>query len=155
MNIIFIDIDGVFSCTETVAEYYERTGKTDGWQVFRKGAIKSLTYILDNTNAMIVVHSTWAYTKSLGYIQDKFMEYGLSREHYERFIDVAVSDRSHRGNRIQNWLNEHERIERIVILDDSLDVEPYGDFLVFVNGDVGLTQKDAERAVQILNGGLM
>jgi hypothetical protein len=56
-----------------------------------------------------------------------------------------------RGEEIQKWLDEHgENVESFVILDDDSDLEPYMSRSVIVDGEVGLTEADVNKAIVIL-----
>jgi hypothetical protein len=43
-----------------------------------------------------------------------------------------------------------ENVESFVILDDDSDLEPYMNRAVIVNGEVGLTEADVDKAIEIL-----
>ena len=70
MNIIFLDIDGVMN---------HRGGLTFPWKgkPFHPDHIPHLKKILDNTDAMVVLSSTWRYGKSISEIKEWFTLSGL------------------------------------------------------------------------------
>ncbi len=60
MKIIFLDVDGVLNCHNTFKKQHEKYIKTGIWEIeIELSKVKLLKQIVDNTNAKIVLSSTW------------------------------------------------------------------------------------------------
>lgn len=60
-----------------------------------------------------------------------------------------------RGKQIADWLANHLNVDRYVVIDDmDLGISEAGHPFVHVDGTVGLTDRDAVKAIGILNGGV-
>ena len=153
MKIIFLDFDGVMD-TEYYDHILSETGKpiSDEYGLlFDPECVKNLKYIIDNTDADIVVSSTWKDDMSYKEILDMWKYRGLPG-----FVtDVTPSTENHkRGDEIDGWLKECHTECNYVIIDD-LDVSNFNEHqiprLLIVNPFNGLDEYTAKRAVMILN----
>lgn len=145
-KLVFLDIDGVLN--------NHAFGEESQSSSLLPSCVHRLNRILMETGAKIVLSSAWRYMILGGAMTITGFDY-LLRTHgvlHGRLIghtpkDEAISDR---GWQIQiwRWANGHEGA--YVVLDD-VDV---GDFHPFVkcDGEIGLTDDDAEKAIVILNG---
>ena len=151
MKILFLDVDGVVS---TFAQ---------GWRLDAE-KLSLLKEIIDNTNAKIVVSSSW----KVGYDDvDKFIETLGGRRKSEtiknnenmfqwfcdNIYDITDSNGSWRGDEIQRWIDTHkEEIESYVILDDDSDMRDHN-LLNFVQTDgyEGITSREVKLCTKILN----
>ena len=59
-----------------------------------------------------------------------------------------------RGNLIMEWLDAHPDVTEYVVLDDNSDMDAVWEHFVQTSMDVGITDADATRAIEILNGHL-
>lgn len=73
--------------------------------------------------------------------------------------DVAIgvtpdAPESHRGIEIKLWMQDKNNIEKFVIIDDdSKDIiNTFPNNFVHTNHTLGLTENDAQKAINILNG---
>ena len=144
MKVIFLDFDGVITIPP---KWYLNAGK-----------IKWIKKIVDETDAKIVVSSSWRMD-SVEETIDKMigrpkrcprnkMLYWL----IDNLYDVTHTHKGLRGQEIKDWLNERNDIENYVIIDDD------GDFLdeqlyhfVQTNYEDGITETEAIRAIKVLN----
>jgi hypothetical protein len=144
MKVIFLDFDGVITIPP---KWYLNAGK-----------IKWIKKIVDETDAKIVVSSSWRMD-SVEETIDKMigcpkrcprnkMLYWL----IDNLYDVTHTYQGLRGQEIKDWLNERNDIENYVIIDDD------GDFLdeqlyhfVQTNYEDGITETEAIRAIKVLN----
>ena len=55
-----------------------------------------------------------------------------------------------RGREIQLWLQQHPEVDSFVILDDDADMDNLIDRLVQTEIETGLTEQDADRAIELL-----
>lgn len=168
-KLIFLDIDGVLATSECF-----KTDNSKEWALVDR--IQNIfSKIIDETDAEIVLSSSWR-THDLEYTKQFMKQEGF--KFHERIIGVTIRayhyiDRSKkihlsipRGVEIQQWIDTNIHSENgknwnrkvlgvdynYVILDDDTDML-YTQRNNFVNtkSDIGLTEKDAELAIQILN----
>ncbi len=149
MNVIFLDFDGVMD-TAFYDLYLVRNGLPEcdenGRPVFDPQCIENLSLLIDATKADIVVTSDWKYI-------DKYEE--LLQMWHERQMPGFMTDTTpnvskHRGDEIQQWLNECDTTCNYVIIDDLEAVnfnENQLDKLVIVNPYNGLDQDATEKAI--------
>lgn len=162
-KIIFLDIDGVLNCESSEAymkhPFYEKV-KYVG---IDEDKLQNLKYIVDKTNAIIYLTSTW---KEHWYKTRKNLQDNFGNEIDKRFaaVGLKVIDKTYesfsrfRGEGIHKVLSELHP-DAWVILDDEI----YPDFPDYAEeifphliqtlwyGD-GLTADKAELAIQVLNG---
>lgn len=151
MKILFIDFDGVVSTFEK------------GWRLDEE-KLSLLKEIIDNTNAKIVVSSSW----KVGYNDvDNFIETLGGRRESEtiknngnmfqwfcnNIYDITDSNGSWRGDEIQRWIDAHEEeIESYAILDDDSDMRENQLFnFVQTDGYEGITSREVKLCIKILN----
>ena len=151
MKILFLDFDGVVSTFEK------------GWRLDEE-KLSLLKEIIDNTNAKIVVSSSW----KVGYNDvDNFIEALGGRREPEtiknngnmfqwfcnNIYDITDSNGSWRGDEIQRWIDAHEEeIESYAILDDDSDMRE-NQLFNFVQTDCyeGITSREVKLCIKILN----
>lgn len=152
MKILFLDVDGVLNNNRT------RTVTFDGWCFVDDYLVERLKQIIDATGAKIVLSSTWRdgwnredESKNepfFNQLRDKFKEYGM-----EIWDALPMPMRPSRGTAIAEWFELHKDldIESFVILDDWYDMGIYRDHLIWINGNIGLTDNDVEETISFLN----
>lgn len=151
-KVIFLDFDGVLD------NYYycyqlrkQGLPERDNYgMIFDTSCVECLKYILDKTDAHIVITSSWK----------DFMTYEeLLKMWHERKLpgtvfDTAPSMISKRGDEIDQWLKEFKRPCSYVILDDLDDsfFNPHQlEHFIQINPNRGIQMEDAKKAVEILN----
>lgn len=165
MKVIFLDIDGVLNVIATNRDQYG--------DVFRPEFVENLARIIQETDAKIVISSTWRMS-GLDVMREMWQKRGLAGEvigitpyittHELKELEESTgSDWLARGWEIAEWLKltkDEIQVDKYVILDDDTDMLdsqlPY--FLQCselkdddaVNG-CGLTKRITERAIEILN----
>jgi len=178
MNIIFLDVDGVLNSDD----WYEsptaekirgdisslvKQRTIEGLEIHSReyhrrdidpSAVKNLQYIVDNTEAKIVVSSTWRYGATWDVLLFLLDKLGFTGE------IVGRTPRGHhdyccRGDVILGWVAEHQKqlgdyreYKNYVILDDNSGMLLcQKDNFVRTDWKTGLTMEDAKRAIKILN----
>lgn len=154
MKVIFLDIDGVLNNYQTMAL------TPDGYTGINNGLLKRLSTIVKETNARIVLSSTWKSewdknetlcTNDGKYMVNKFRQLGLLI--FDKIEDVDGS-LCMRGASIMKYLKSRNDIEDwVVIDDDEFDFDKYPEIMDrFVHTDnlQGLLEKDVEKAINIL-----
>lgn len=165
MKVCFVDIDGVLNSKQS----FEKTRKQYPNKEIRFDTphpdhIQWLNKITDATDAKLVISSTWRNDFSVMGWNRYFDLLGVHAD----VIGKTPKLDSYRGTEIECWLMEHkskiikyvdsswysykESIENFVILDDDSDMEYLLPYLVKTNNEVGLTEKDADKAIKMLNG---
>ena len=160
MNIVFLDIDGVLNSTRWAAFTDPATGKPRGYggpwkKDYRLDpeCVARLQRLCTETEAHIVVSSTWRIGGSLMFFREMFAHYG--------WADALVLDKTpqsrngFRGDEVRGWLSIYEGVgvDRFVILDDNSDFhDDQRPFFVQTDYAVGLTDADAQHAISILRG---
>lgn len=148
MRVIFLDVDGVLNNSKT------RSRTPDGWLGVSTNLINKLKRIISETGAVTVLSSTWKHSsvKDLNYLYKKLG----SAKPVDRTYDPDGRD-SRRGAGINDYINNHQ-VENFVILDDySFDFRQQNLLRHFVNTDEakGLTDDNVTQAIQILKGALL
>lgn len=147
-TILFLDIDGVLNTAET----YKRA---DTWadtveaatQLFEPSCVAHLNTITEQTNAQIVVCSAWRNIFTLAGLQQIFQAVGIRAN----VLDVTPTSVSQRAKAVMAWLAKHPEVQHWCVLDDDIRAYdshlPNSNYLVGIDGDVGLTETDALIAV--------
>lgn len=152
MNIIFLDFDGVLD-TATYDAYLVSNGMSsvdrNGRPIFSPKCISNLTKIIKATDAKVVVTSSWKY---MDFYQD-LLKMWKERNMPGEMIDVTPNISEHRGDEIEAWLSDCPESCNYVILDDlghaSFNANQL-DRLVVINPWIGITDKNADMAIEIL-----
>lgn len=145
MKIIFLDIDGVLNNHTTLIPWG-----------FDNECIKYFNWILQKTDAKIIISSAWRYLIIDGQMTLKGFE-TMMRTHgincLNRVIGLTTLDDIifEREDQIKLWISvKKESIEKFIIIDDCWEFPTYKNNFVHTDGYYGLTFKDAEKAIQIL-----
>ena len=142
---IFLDIDGVLNNSRTKATILGYTGISNN-------LIKRLAKIVRETGANVVLTSTWKEFWDEG--ENDFHSYMAKKFRQNKITIVGKTNGPHerRGQVSVDYAKRHG-YDRYVFLDDEpFDYDKQGltDVLVLTDSDEGLTDKDVERAIEIL-----
>ena len=128
VNVIFLDCDGVLN--DMMTEHRIR-----GVVGFDRRKIQKLKAIVEATDAIIVLSSTWkmdwSKDKANQTVFGDYLEAQLARERLTIF-DKTSDEGENRGQGILNWLNNYTRtnphalVRFIIIDDDAYDFESVG-----------------------------
>ena len=146
MKVIFLDVDGVLNNDATLT-------RTVYWTVFVDDyLIERLKRLVEKTNAKIVLSSSWRvyrenekFNKDFCQLVEKLNEFGLHIDDYTP--EFATDDR---GEEIDAWLKANPNVKNFVILDDD-KIKLHADHHVRTINRFGLTDKDVDKAIQMLN----
>lgn len=149
MKVIFLDIDGVLNL---ISQGHDKYGG-----IFHTHFIENLKHIIEETNAKIVVSSTWR-ASGLQYLRDMWKDRNYPGEIIA--ITPKLRDCRIRGKEISVFM-ELFHIDNYVILDDDTDMldEQLNNFVKCSNNfdhtdhveGYGLTKECTEQAIKILN----
>jgi len=171
-KIIFLDFDGVLTNNEYSARLYEE-GKPNSdkyGELFDPKAVDLLNRIIDETQANVVVSSSWRYL-GLEKLQELWQERGLHGQVIDMTSLHAVDEfilenglewlengvegnemSSPRSMEIEHWLRYRKNtIGNYVILDDLPMPSMLQPHFVQVNPVYGLLAPQTEQAINILN----
>jgi hypothetical protein len=165
---IFLDIDGVLNPVHYMNAMYKLWKASHGeikshdeyGQLFLEHNCNALKKIIDETGASIVISSTWrmeGFAKMIALWEHRNLAgniIGITPTEVEvvesglaEFYDMVC-----RGMEIAHFMKVNNFEGNYVIIDDTPDMlkeqEP---FFVETNSFIGLTFKDAEKAIEILN----
>lgn len=160
---IFLDIDGVLNSMD----WFKQNKSVTGYIEINPDKVKLLKEIVDCTGAKIILSSTWRdlvandnkpehemYT----YLKNTLEKFGLS------ISDQTPCIQQNRPQEIKDWLeNNTNDGDHYVSLDDDYSYEAYeeygiGECLVktsFYEPNGGLRKEHVEKAIKILNGGVI
>lgn len=153
MKVIFLDIDGVLNDHSVAA-----TRGISQYCGIQSDKVALLNQITDKTGAKLVISSAWRYmvhgkAMTLQGFEYMMITHGLSGE----IIGLTREDEKFdtRKHQILDWLinsGSYVGLNEYVILDDlDLELSDFGNRFIQTDGTVGLTQKEVDRAVEILN----
>ena len=149
-KIIFLDIDGVLN---VIPQGHDEYGS-----IFHEHFVDNLRKIIDETNAKIVISSSWRMS-GLEFMREMWSErnlpgdiVGITPVSYENLI---------RGYEIQEWIDKYD-VKKYVIIDDDQDMLPHqlpffvktsenSDHEDRVDIGYGLTNICTEKVIKILN----
>ena len=152
-SIVFLDIDGVLNGHRRDAHGYCR---------IEAGPVVHLNRILAETEARLVITSSWRYLVHSGAMTLEGFSYMLITHGiacHGRLAGVTCRDEEagSRGDQITRWLDQYPlrgaRSAYVVIDDEDAGVTGAGHPLVRTDGRVGLTHRDADAAIAVLRLG--
>lgn len=164
-KIIFLDIDGVLNTKDWHCRMTKDTPKDEYGYAFDPVVVANLARIIDETDADIVISSSWKF-----YGVAKLRQMWKIRNLPGTILDITpntVSDEMLlnanldemelgvcRGKEIKEWLSRHKgEVSNYVIIDDFDDLLPeQEDHAVLTDSLIGITEFDAMKAIMILNG---
>lgn len=149
--VIFLDFDGVLNTERHQARLAieGKPNKDACGPLFDPSAVENLRLIIDNTDAAIVISSSWRYAHRLGSLRMMWEVRELPGE----IISTIPCGATYisRGEDIECWLDKYGRPD-YVIIDDLDDFSPaQHDRYIETNPIVGITDADAQKAIEILN----
>jgi hypothetical protein len=156
--IIFLDIDGVL---------LPFPNKFRGTRLFPDRTLRALAFVLSVPGSKLVLSSTWRVQASFrNQILDCFREYPGPLSLIDDFFDITDPGlHSERQHEIYEWLQVHNWVNKPwVALDDEELLEGaanrhcrqvFEGHVVKTDSRIGLTDSDAERAIQLLRNQIM
>lgn len=121
-KVIFLDIDGVLNNQNHIEKLVELLGEEQYFQLnkdlgempFDYRSCKWLHKLIKETDAEIILSSTWRMSKDLIKGIEKFAEIKIK--------DITPILQDIRGKEIQQYLDTHKEITNYVIIDDDTDM---------------------------------
>jgi len=139
---IFLDIDGVLNCLGTLVRHF-------GFLGIDPTLVKRFNRIIKETNAKVVLSSTWRHNPNWLTIMQKN---GLICEFLGRTDRLSGKFRGNsRGLEINKWLTDNpDKWDKYCILDDDNDMLP-DQKLFQTTFKSGLTEKITQDIINYLN----
>lgn len=161
MKIIFLDIDGVLN-NAVDAENHPISNDPKNIRssyFYSARNVQLLNRITKHTDAKIVISSTWRLGAELQELQELCALMGIEGEVISMTDDLN-NGHTFRGNEIYKWIKDndeligsHHEFTKYVILDDDSDMLYWQRRnFIHVNGYIGLTERDSNQSILILNG---
>lgn len=165
MKVVFLDIDGVLN-----SDFWNESHQLEisNGEYIDEEKVKLLSKIIENTDAVIVLHSAWRFwlNENLQPIR-KEADNLLALLHkykiniYDKTPDLSSEEIRKakkfsmiKAREIMTWLGEHQGVEGYLVLDDlDLYSEEISRFQIRTDSMVGLTDKDVAWAIKMLLGG--
>lgn len=150
MSLIFLDMDGVMNSSQSTHMYWKKNGRKTmllGFDHICPIAASNLDYLLEKSDAKIVISSAWRHFHS---IKEWDQMIPLCPSIEDRIIGVTpqlLRDRLSapsppRGHEIYKWLETTGNLDMpYIVLDDSRDMDKVEENFIWVDGDLGLTWK--------------
>lgn len=152
-KILFLDFDGVLVTNRYQDEQIDSGGvlRDNYGAVFDPVCVENLRRIIDNTDADIVVTSTWKMERGL----DGIMWMWADRHLPGNILDVTPDiDPIHRGNEIQAWIERWGEECRYAIIDDCPILDFFREeqlpFLFKVDERTGLDEETSKKIIEHL-----
>lgn len=139
MNLIFLDIDGVFVTGDYIVSRYNLTGKSNG-RVFDPSTINRFNKIIETVDPDIVISSTWRMGRSVDDLSKLLLEYGFKNA---RVVGKTITtNHGIRGIEIQEYLNQLSvKPFKFCIIDDDTDMEHLMPYLIKTEFNTGITDE--------------
>ena len=172
MKVIFLDIDGVLNTGVYIESAFKalkiagvnahesKAVHDENGHQFDPIAIRMLKWIIKETDAKIVISSTWR-GNGLAKMQKLWKDRDLPGE----VIDITpfhrgngrdhlpFKERAERGGEIKEWLDNHPEVTNYLIFDDDDDMLPSQENnFIQTNATYGITASEAARGIHILTG---
>ncbi len=155
--ILFLDIDGVCNtndhCTK-IDNRREEDGQFDPYDMVMSELVAIVQQVCERTGAKVVISSAWRRLFTLDELREGLRAKGLTAEivgHTPTAIARSkISEHITRGREINEYLIDSGHSGPFAIVDDFDDMIHLKPRLVQTDSDVGITQADADRLVELL-----
>ena len=145
-RIIFLDVDGVLNSINKLIEVYKLTGKSHSCYdyPFDDNCLEYLKYIVEETDAYLVITSTWRKDEEgIEILLNKLREFDLDK----RVIGYTPILGTKRFYEIKEYLDTLNEEVNFIILDDDSDMLEFSKNLIKTTTQVGLTKEQSEQAI--------
>lgn len=165
-KLIFLDIDGVLN-TQQHQQDLRAKGlpiSDEFGAIFAPSAVHQLKHIIEQTGADIVLISSWKFLGS-----EEMRQMWKHRRLPGKLLDITPSSASDelllsidlergdlpnpcKGVEIEAWLRQYPKSNAsyVIIDDESVVLPEQRDYFVQTKPELGLSEREAERAIQIL-----
>ena len=145
-KVLFLDVDGVLNNGEWAAHMYAQGVRVYREDLLYEPSLEQLRRIVQSTGALIVVSSAWRQIPTCySHLQEWLQRYGME------IFDKTPYVGGERGNDITAWFQRNPGEWQYAILDDENDMGEHLTHLVLTDFDTGLTEKEADQCIELLN----
>lgn len=140
---LFLDVDGVLNSDNWYHEEWQKD------HIYPQGdfdpvCVARINRVVAETGCKVVVSSSWREDSNL---QSVFTRAGLKFPIY----DITPFG-DHRGKEIQDWLDAQTKPYVYAIVDDDREMlNSQKRFVVRTNGNIGITDANADKLIELLN----
>lgn len=152
MKVVFLDIDGVVNNPYIDADLKVKYFTEYDGRVSNVQAIRWLSRLCLETDAVIVISSTWRHA-GIDNVRNCLYNSGLDPE--VTIYDTTPNSWGDRGDEIALWLKVHPEVDKFVILDDDNDMGQLLSHLVQCDSSKGFLEKEYQQAKSLLSGTLL
>lgn len=158
-NLIFLDIDGVLNYYEfnkIIRSKFANNGSREEWLVSKicKEKVKLLNELCENSNASIVISSSWRKSHLLSELKELFNKCGATFE----IIDKTPStEEGIRGVEVLKWIKKN--VDNYHIYRNYVIIDDESDFLIWqqenffkCDPEIGLTKNICYRISNFFKG---
>jgi hypothetical protein len=153
VKIIFLDIDGVMNTASWLNTQPPFSLRLYPERALHPVAVQRLNDITEQTGAAIVISSTWRMKMGLQRLREVFAGVGLRATIIDVTPSLPMRDDTlalHREQELISWLRRHPEVQAYIVLDDLPIGGAFSPTAILIDPEVGLTDDDASRAVDIL-----
>lgn len=144
-KVLFLDVDGVLNNGEWAFNMHRQGVHVYSDDLLYEPSLEQLWRIVHTTGALIVVSSAWRQIPTCyQHLQEWLAKY------YMTIYDKTPYVGGDRGDDISAWFNRHPGNWQYAILDDDDDMGVHIDHLIRTDFDLGLTEKEADRCIELL-----
>lgn len=146
MKAIFLDVDGVLN------NDFTQTRTSSGADFVDDFLIERLVRLINETNAIVIMSSSWRYGRTCKTHHQDFVELlAKLKEHGVNVVDYTPTlNTAHKSIEIKQYLSEHPEIDKFIILDDD-EMELFPKEHIQTINRYGLTDENVDEAIKILN----
>ena len=146
-KVLFLDVDGVLNNGEWAFNMHRQGVYVYRDDLLYEPSLEQLRRIVQVTGALIVVSSAWRQIPTCyQHLREWLEKYGM--EIYDKTPYVGGD----RGDDISAWFKRNPGDWQYAILDDDYDMGDHIDHLVRTDFDLGLTEREADRCIALLQG---
>jgi hypothetical protein len=160
MKIIFLDIDGVMNSMRFCEELSIRTKQTGGSTATREmidpEAVARLNKLIEETEAVVVVSSSWRKIFDVPTLQDLLDAKGFAGKVIDVTPDLSgepiylPNQRRERGFEIARWVRDNAPDALFVVFDDDGDMTAVQERFIQTSWGLGLLDEHIARARELL-----
>lgn len=163
MKVIFLDVDGVLN-SEMWNENHQY--EIQNGVCIDETKVELLSMIIKKTGAVIVLHSGWRFwlddklkplNREADYLLFQFKKYGIAIHDITPDFSTDEIKRTKKfslvkAGEIIDWIRVHHVTKYLVLDDLDLFMDEIIPYQIRTNPAAGLTEQDAEEAIEKLNG---
>lgn len=148
MKIIFLDFDGVINCQTRWKKYCVQVDEQSS-SMIDPVAVRRLAALVKETDARIVISSTWRRFYALADLRRFLALFGIPDDVVIGVTPILPGEQ--RGREIRFWLNTHPDVTAFVVFDDDADMESVEANFVQTSWLRGLLDEHIDVARRLLN----